>query len=203
MLLRDLYLDRQAAGTECDTGPGLSIWDLKSCPQWHTSFHKDTPPNSATPYESMGTIFFPTTTPPSASTELGHRTITSLLPLASDGFLHVVKDTYKWISSLARKEILPRSFQNITSSSQFSQFFFFGGGGGWCFALFCFCLFVFLVFQDRVSLCSPGCSGTHSVDQAGLELRNSPVSASQVLGLKACATTPSFKEMPVKSETLF
>jgi hypothetical protein len=26
------------------------------------------------------------------------------------------------------------------------------------------CLFV---FQDRVSLCSPGCLGTHSVDQAG------------------------------------
>jgi biotin carboxylase len=28
-----------------------------------------------------------------------------------------------------------------------------------------------------------------SVDQAGLELRNPPASASQVLGLKACATT--------------
>ena len=41
------------------------------------------------------------------------------------------------------------------------------------------CLFV---FQDRVSLCSPGCSGTHSVDQAGLDLRNLPASASQVLG---------------------
>jgi hypothetical protein len=50
------------------------------------------------------------------------------------------------------------------------------------------CLFV---FQDRVSLCSPGCSGTHSVDLAGLELRNPPASASQVLGLKACTTTPS------------
>jgi hypothetical protein len=47
-----------------------------------------------------------------------------------------------------------------------------------------------LVFQDRVSLCSPGCPGTHSVDQAGLELRNPPASASQVVGLKACATTP-------------
>jgi hypothetical protein len=33
--------------------------------------------------------------------------------------------------------------------------------------------------QDRVSLCSPGCPGTHSVDQAGLKLRNSPASASQ------------------------
>jgi hypothetical protein len=48
-----------------------------------------------------------------------------------------------------------------------------------------FCLF----FRDRVSLCSPGCPGTYSVDQAGLELRNPPASASQVLGLKACATT--------------
>ncbi|GAB1300048.1 Mitogen-activated protein kinase 1 [Apodemus speciosus] len=36
-----------------------------------------------------------------------------------------------------------------------------------------------------VSLCSPGCPGTHFVDQAGLELRNPPSSASQMLGLKA------------------
>ena len=35
-------------------------------------------------------------------------------------------------------------------------------------------LFVCLFFQDRVSLCSLGCPGTHSVDQAGLELRNPP-----------------------------
>jgi hypothetical protein len=48
-----------------------------------------------------------------------------------------------------------------------------------------FFFFFFLVFRDRVSLCSPGCPGTHSVDQAGLKLRNSPASASQVLGLKA------------------
>jgi hypothetical protein len=53
-----------------------------------------------------------------------------------------------------------------------------------------FFVFVFFfVFRDRVSLCSPGCPGTHFVDQAGLELRNLPASASQVLGLKACATT--------------
>jgi hypothetical protein len=50
-------------------------------------------------------------------------------------------------------------------------------------------LFFVLVFRDRVSLYSPGCPGTHSVDQAGLELRNPPVSASQVLELKVCATT--------------
>jgi hypothetical protein len=36
-----------------------------------------------------------------------------------------------------------------------------------------------------------GCPGTHSVDQADLELRNSPASASQVQGLKVCATTPN------------
>jgi hypothetical protein len=55
-------------------------------------------------------------------------------------------------------------------------------------------LFFFLVFRDRVSLFSPGCPGTHSVDQAGLELRNLPASASQVLGIKACATTPGSKQ---------
>jgi hypothetical protein len=53
------------------------------------------------------------------------------------------------------------------------------------------CLFVFVFFRDRVSLYSPGYPGTHFVDQAGLELRNPPVSASQVLGLKACTTTAS------------
>jgi hypothetical protein len=56
--------------------------------------------------------------------------------------------------------------------------------------LFIFYFFIFLVFRDRVSLCSPGCPGTHFVDQSGLELRNPPASASQVLGLKAGATTP-------------
>jgi hypothetical protein len=52
---------------------------------------------------------------------------------------------------------------------------------GWFFA----CLF----FETGL-LCSPGCPGTHFVDQAGLELRNPPASTSRVLGLKACATTP-------------
>jgi hypothetical protein len=47
----------------------------------------------------------------------------------------------------------------------------------------------FLFFQDRVSLYSPGCPGTHFVDRAGLEFRDPPASASRVLGLKACATT--------------
>jgi hypothetical protein len=50
----------------------------------------------------------------------------------------------------------------------------------------CCCCF----FRDTVSLYSPGCPGTHFVDQADLKLRNLPASASRVLGLKACATTP-------------
>jgi hypothetical protein len=49
-------------------------------------------------------------------------------------------------------------------------------------------------FQDRVSLYSPGCPETHFVDQAGLELRNPPASASQVLGLKVCATTAQLRK---------
>jgi hypothetical protein len=56
--------------------------------------------------------------------------------------------------------------------------------------LFACLFFVVFFFQDRVSLYSPGCPGAHFVDQAGLELRNPPASASRVLGLKACATTP-------------
>jgi hypothetical protein len=56
---------------------------------------------------------------------------------------------------------------------------------------FCLCVFV---FQDRVSLYSLGYLGTHFVDQACLELRILPASASQVLGLKACATMPGSKE---------
>jgi hypothetical protein len=50
-------------------------------------------------------------------------------------------------------------------------------------------IFVFFFFQDKVSLYSPGCPRTHSVDQAGLKLRNQPAFASKVLGLKALATT--------------
>jgi hypothetical protein len=63
-----------------------------------------------------------------------------------------------------------------------SLFFF-----GFWFLVFGFWFF----FRDRVSLYSPGCPGTHFVDQPGLELRNPPASAStsQVLGLKVCAAT--------------
>jgi hypothetical protein len=64
-------------------------------------------------------------------------------------------------------------------------------------------IYLFLVFRDRIFLCSPGCPGTHSVDQAGLELRNPPASASQVLGLKACITTPGAYFKKKKKKDLF
>jgi hypothetical protein len=47
---------------------------------------------------------------------------------------------------------------------------------------------IYIYPRQSFSVCSPGCPRTHSVDQAGLELRNLPVSASQELGLRACAT---------------
>jgi hypothetical protein len=68
-----------------------------------------------------------------------------------------------------------------------------------CF-LFCF------VFPDRDSLYSPGCPGTHFVDQAGLKLRNPPASASQVLGLKACTTTSwlyHFESLTIKKSIIW
>jgi hypothetical protein len=49
------------------------------------------------------------------------------------------------------------------------------------FLSFCF------VFFFSVSLCSFSCPGTLSVDQASLDLRDWPVSASRVLGIKMCA----------------
>jgi hypothetical protein len=47
----------------------------------------------------------------------------------------------------------------------------------------------FVLLFETGFLCSLGCLGTHSVDQAGFELRDLPASPSQVLGLKVCTTT--------------
>jgi hypothetical protein len=66
--------------------------------------------------------------------------------------------------------------------------------------VFVFCFVFVFVFRDRVSLYSPGCPGTHSVDQAGLELRNLP--ASQVLGLKVCTTTACLITAVLKEEDI-
>jgi hypothetical protein len=49
--------------------------------------------------------------------------------------------------------------------------------------------FFLLLFWDKVSVWSHDCPGTSFIDQAGLELRGPTASASQVLGLKVCATT--------------
>ena len=55
--------------------------------------------------------------------------------------------------------------------------------------------------RDQVSLYTPGCPGTQSVDQASLQLRNLPASDSQVLRLKACTTTA--QSFSVLEETFF
>jgi hypothetical protein len=63
------------------------------------------------------------------------------------------------------------------------------------FFLFLFFVVVVVVgvfLRKGFSLYSPGCLGTHFVDQTGLELRNPPTSASRLLGLKACSTMPGF-----------
>jgi hypothetical protein len=85
-----------------------------------------------------------------------------------------------WLSDKATKQNKQGHLQKVQASdtalckpatlhsASLPCFFFFFG----------FFFFFFLVFRDRVSLYSPGCPGTHFVDQAGLELRNPPASAS-------------------------
>jgi hypothetical protein len=98
----------------------------------------------------------------------------------------------KYINNLINKNILGKpaketkvfiSHLHVSINKQGFLLFFFP-------LIFVFVLFcLFLVFKDKVSLCSHGCPRTHSVDQARLQLRTLPASASQVLGLKSCATT--------------
>lgn len=57
------------------------------------------------------------------------------------------------------------------------------------FLFFSFLLLLFFSSQGKVSLCSPVYSGTYSVDQAGLILRDLFASDSKVLRLKASPTT--------------
>jgi hypothetical protein len=63
--------------------------------------------------------------------------------------------------------------------------------------LFCFVFGCFLFFQDMVSLYSPGCPGAHVVDQAGLELRNLPASASVWIFEGGIFTGPSMRRPSV------
>jgi hypothetical protein len=57
-------------------------------------------------------------------------------------------------------------------------------------------LFCFILFWYRVSLCNLSCPETYSVDQATLQFRDQPASASQVLGLQACVTTTRWHVLP-------
>ena len=50
----------------------------------------------------------------------------------------------------------------------------------------------FVFHWNKVSLCSPGCPGLLSLDQAGFKLRNPPASVSRGLGLKVCAAQRIF-----------
>ena len=52
-------------------------------------------------------------------------------------------------------------------------------------------------FRDMVTHVIPCCAATHSVDQAGLKLRDPPASASQVLGLKEFATSPTTAQLRI------
>jgi hypothetical protein len=61
-------------------------------------------------------------------------------------------------------------------------------------------LFICLFVWDRVSLYGPGCLGTSSANQAGLELRDLLASAFQVLGLKMCTAKPSLMSLFLTAE---
>jgi hypothetical protein len=87
----------------------------------------------------------------------------------------LLKDGWLWCSKNSFSQKVWRHSEGKISSLYFVLFLFF------------VCLFVCLFFKTGF-LYSPGCPGTHSVDQAVLELRNPTASASQVLVLKACAT---------------
>jgi len=52
-----------------------------------------------------------------------------------------------------------------------------------------------LFFVGRISVSTPDYARIHFVHQASLELRYPPVSASLILGLKACTTTAQQKDL--------
>jgi hypothetical protein len=72
------------------------------------------------------------------------------------------------------------------------------GGGEHGFRLIPFVnvyLFIFVCFCRRVSLCSLICSGTGSIDQTGLKLRDSPASA--------CCAGPKCMHLPHLSALVY
>jgi hypothetical protein len=71
-----------------------------------------------------------------------------------------------------------------------------------CLFLFCFVLFCFVLFCFETGFLCVAPTVSHSVDQAGLELRNPPASVSQVLGLKASTTTAQPLTYPYQCKIL-
>ena len=84
--------------------------------------------------------------------------------------------TYGLFDQGRRKQLTTLSSHCVSLSVSFPV--------GMCVFVHIFYLFV-CFFLDRVSLYSPGCLGTHSVDQAGLELRN-PVHTFLYVCLQLC-----------------
>lgn len=58
---------------------------------------------------------------------------------------------------------------------------------------------VVFVFSERISLCFPGCPGTHSVAQAGLELTGICLP----LEPKTCATTAQLNFYTIKYQSFY
>jgi hypothetical protein len=73
----------------------------------------------------------------------------------------------------------------------------------WTFVRVKHCIYLFIMFLETGFLCiALAVLELIFVDQAGLELRNPPASASQVLGLKVCATTAQVKRFSLAREAV-
>ena len=124
-------------------------------------------------------------------------------------FLIFLSFSFFYLESLSKCEPYIKSFYRLsveeqkfvssdTSQSHFQktfilQYFPFSSASKkdiFLLLLFWFFLFCFVFLRQGFSV-QPWLSypGTHSVEQAGLELRDLPASVSQVLGLNVCATT--------------
>lgn len=68
----------------------------------------------------------------------------------------------------------------------------------WSVVLF---FFFFFLLLNRVSLCSPGCTGAHSIDQAS-KSRDPPATVSLVLKIKVFATTAPSEVLVLHSVTV-
>lgn len=90
------------------------------------------------------------------------------MPLASSKLVSAKISTSYFRAPLSRKSMVKSQgvqddFKSYTKFSSFVLVFPRNVGNFYCVDVFCF------VFQDSVCLCIPGCPGTSSIDQAGLE----------------------------------